>query len=180
MSTLRSMRFETIGDDLVMTRLIGAPRALVFKAWTDPDLMARWWGPHGVTNPVCGMDVRPGGRWRIVMRTPEGMEYVLKGAYREVLEPARLVCTANWEEHPAEWQDLFARSRPAGSGGPGREAVWTVTFDEWRGRTLLVIRNRFATRGDLEAMLAIGMPDGWAQSLERLDLYFAQGLKAAS
>ena len=65
--------------EFVITTIINAPRALVFKAWTDPKQMAQWWGPKGFTNPVCEMDVRPGGAHRIVMRGPDGTDYPIKG-----------------------------------------------------------------------------------------------------
>jgi uncharacterized protein YndB with AHSA1/START domain len=68
--------------EIVLTRIFDAPRALVFKAWTDPKLMVQWWGPRGFTNPVCELDVRVGGAWRIVMRTPDGMEYPCDGVSR--------------------------------------------------------------------------------------------------
>jgi uncharacterized protein YndB with AHSA1/START domain len=61
--------------EVVITRIFDAPRDLVFKAWTDPKHMARWWGPMGFTNPICELDARVGGAWRIVMRSPAGIEY---------------------------------------------------------------------------------------------------------
>ena len=64
---------------------------LVFKAWTDPEHLARWWGPHGFTNPVCEVDVRPGGGIRIDMAGPDGVVYPMKGTFHEVVEPERLV-----------------------------------------------------------------------------------------
>src|SRR5437868_2842338 len=73
--------------DFVITRVFDAPRSLVFKAWTDPQHMAQWWGPHGFTIPVCEMDVRPDGAYRIVMRGADGVDYPLKGVYHEIAEP---------------------------------------------------------------------------------------------
>src|SRR5436309_7085220 len=70
--------------ELTITRVFDAPRALVFKMWTEPAHMAQWWGPHGFTNPVCEMDVRAGGRLRIVMRAPDGVEYPMSGTFREI------------------------------------------------------------------------------------------------
>jgi uncharacterized protein YndB with AHSA1/START domain len=76
--------------EVVITRIFDAPRALVFQAWTDPKQMAQWWGPHGMSNPICEMDVRPGGAYRIVMRNPNGVDYPMKGVYREVVKACRL------------------------------------------------------------------------------------------
>ena len=84
--------------EFVITRVFDAPRSLVFKMWTDPKHMAHWWGPKGFTNPVCEMDVRPGGAWRIVMRGPDGGEHPAKGVYREVVAPGRLVMTIDHSE----------------------------------------------------------------------------------
>ena len=73
--------------EVVITRVFDAPRALVFKAWTDPKHIARWWGPMGFTNPICELDARVGGAWRIVMRSPTGIEYPCGGVYREIVRP---------------------------------------------------------------------------------------------
>jgi len=80
--------------ELVPTRVFDAPRELVWKVWTDPKHVARWWGPHGFTNPVCELDVRPGGAIRIHMRGPDGTVYPMTGVYLEVVEPERIVFTS--------------------------------------------------------------------------------------
>src|SRR3989442_1038464 len=79
--------------ELVMTRVFDAPRQLVFDAWTRPELFVRWFGPRGWSVPVCEIDLRPGGSYRYVLRGPGGAEIGLRGAYREVVPPERLVCT---------------------------------------------------------------------------------------
>jgi len=140
----------------------------VFKAWTKPEHMMRWWGPHSFTNPVCEMDVRPGGAHRIVMRSPEGVEYPLKGVYREVVEPERLVMTIDCSEHPAEWHDLVNPSREEGEGNPAGEMLSTVTFEDLDGKTKLTVRTRFDSVAIRDAMLKMGMTEGWSQSLDRL------------
>ncbi|MGB9123853.1 MAG: SRPBCC domain-containing protein, partial [Candidatus Angelobacter sp.] len=80
---------QNMEQSLVITRIFDAPPDVVFKAWTDPKQMAQWWGPKNFTNPVCELDVRPGGAWRIVMRAPDGMEYISAGVYSEVVKPER-------------------------------------------------------------------------------------------
>ena len=70
--------------ELTIARIVDASRELVFKAWTDPKQVAQWWGPKGFTNPVCEMDVRPGGAFRIVMRAPDGIEYPTTGIFSEI------------------------------------------------------------------------------------------------
>src|SRR5439155_265161 len=78
---------------LVLTRTFNAPRARVFRAWIDPQQLARWWGPKGFTNPICEVDARPGGAVFIVMRAPDGTDIPVKGMLHELVEPERLVLT---------------------------------------------------------------------------------------
>ena len=83
---------ETPSDrEIVLTRVVDAPRALVWKIWTDPEHVPAWWGPTGFTTRTQEMDVRPGGRWRFVMRGPDGREYPNLITYLEVEAPARIV-----------------------------------------------------------------------------------------
>jgi uncharacterized protein YndB with AHSA1/START domain len=160
--------------EFIIYRVFDAPRDLVFKAWTDPKRLAQWWGPKGFTNPLCELDVRPGGAYRIVMRSPEGTDCPVKGIYREVVAPERLVMTVDCSEHPAEWQDLVKPNRAKGEANPAGEILGTVTFEDVKGRSKLTIRQRFASNAIRDAMLKMGMPDGWAQSLDRLADYLAR------
>jgi uncharacterized protein YndB with AHSA1/START domain len=79
--------------ELTITRTFAAPREQVWRAWTDPRHLAAWWGPEGLTNPVCEVDVRPGGSIHIVMRDPDGTDYPMRGEFREIVAPERLVFT---------------------------------------------------------------------------------------
>src|SRR5271168_3681513 len=83
--------------EVVLTRVFDAPRELVFKAWTEPERLARWWGPHGFTNPVCEADVRPGGALLVHMQG-FGMTHVMRGTFVEVVEPERLAFTSSVED----------------------------------------------------------------------------------
>lgn len=145
-------------QELVLTRIIGAPRNLVFKAWTDTKHVARWWGPRGFTNPVCELDVRPGGHIRIDMRGPDGTVYPMKGVFHEIVEPERLVftSTALEDEH----------------GKPLFEILNTITFEDFNGITKLTLHAKLVTRDvkmtpQMAAALA-GMEQGWSESLYRL------------
>src|ERR1043165_653811 len=80
--------------EVKIVRTFNAPLALVWAAWTEPQHVAQWWGPKGFTNPVCELDVRPGGAFRIDMCSPDGTIYPGKGVYHEIVEPERLVLTS--------------------------------------------------------------------------------------
>jgi uncharacterized protein YndB with AHSA1/START domain len=152
--------------DFLLTRIIGATRARLFDAWTDPRQLAQWWGPRGFTCPVCTVDLRPGGAYRIVMRSADGADYPLKGVYREIVRPEKLVFTDNWEEHP---DDFYESLRNSGAVMSVFEALNTVTFEEYKGKTKLTIRTRFESPAVRDAFVNMGMTDGWTQSLEKLE-----------
>jgi uncharacterized protein YndB with AHSA1/START domain len=142
-----------VNRELVITRIFDAPRSLVFKMWTDPTHMAQWWGPRGFTNPVCDMDVRPGGAIRIVMRGPGGVDYPMTGVFHEIVAPERLVLTTAVDD---------------ADGNRVLEAHNTVTFAEHGGKTTLTVRARIVKATAAAAPMLAGMEAGWGQSLERL------------
>src|ERR1700736_5498843 len=125
MSASSNMAIESAKTELVITRDFDAPRGLVFKAWTRPEHMVHWWGPKGYTTPTCEMDVRPGGALRLCMRSPEGTDFWVRGVYREVVEPERIVFTG------------------ASEAEPGSETVMTITFAEHAGGTRLTMHQSF-------------------------------------
>jgi uncharacterized protein YndB with AHSA1/START domain len=140
-------------QELVLTRVFDAPRELVFKAWTDPQRVAQWWGPRCFTNPVCELDVRPGGAIRIHMRGPDGTVYPMTGVYQEVVEPERIV---------------FTSAALDAEGNPLFEVLTTVTFVEQDGKTKQTLHARVIKRTAEAAPYLKGMEAGWTQSLERL------------
>lgn len=139
--------------EVILTRVFDAPRSLVFKAWTDPKMMAKWWGPEGFTNPVCEMDVRPGGKMLIHMQGPDGAVYPMTGVFREVIAPERLVFSDVAE-------DL--------DGNPLLEGVTTVTFEEQGAKTKLTVRSSARAVEPIGDEMLKGMNEGWSQSLDRL------------
>jgi uncharacterized protein YndB with AHSA1/START domain len=157
-------------QELILTRIFGAPRSLVFRAWTDPQHMARWWGPRGFTNPVCELDVRPGGLIRIDMRGPDGTIYPMKGVFHEIVEPRLLVFTSTALEDP--------------TGQPLLEILNTITFEDYNGLTKLTLHARLVTR-DFQmtppvAAALSGMEQGWSESLYRLADELENSLKSAT
>lgn len=150
----------------VVRRIFDAPGAKVFKAWTDPQQIMHWWRPEDFTIPVCEMDVRPGGAWRIVMRSAQGVDYPLKGVFQEVAQGRRLVYTQNWEEHPAEWHEALRKN---GAADKSHETLNTVTFDEQNGKTLVTIQTIYDSESVRAAMLKMGMAQEWSNILGRLE-----------
>ena len=140
----------TRGDrEIVMTREFNAPRALVFKAFTDPALIPNWYGPRGYTATVDKMEVRPGGAWRFISKGPSG-EDAFRGEFREIVPPERIVQTFEWE------------------GLPGHVSVETMTLEEIDDdRTLVTATSVFDSKEDRDGMLATGMEAGARETWER-------------
>jgi uncharacterized protein YndB with AHSA1/START domain len=157
-----------IDQEFVISRVFDAPRELVWKAWTDPRHMTQWWGPRDFTNPVCELDVRVGGAYRITMRAPDGAEYPLHGFYREIVEPERLVMSMDCSAHPESWHDMVNPHRDK-TKKPTLDCVQTVTLEKvGEVRTRLTIRTRFESVTIRDGMLKVGMTEGWSLSLDRL------------
>lgn len=136
--------------EVTMTRMFDAPRELVFRAYTDPDLVPRWWGPRDMKTTVEELDVRPGGVYRFVHEAPDGSEYRFRGEYREVVTPERLVNTFEFE------------------GMPGHIIVDAATFEDVDGKTRLTVVSQFASVEDRDGMLATGMEEGGKDTWDRL------------
>ena len=135
----------------VISRTFDAPCELVWKAWTDPKKMAQWWGPKGFTNPVCELDVRVGGSWRTVMRSPEGVDYPCHGVYREIVEQEKLVMTLDCSGHPDEWFDQVLPNRDR-TKKPSLDMVQTVTFNRSCSQTMVTIRTTFEKSGGIRLL----------------------------
>jgi uncharacterized protein YndB with AHSA1/START domain len=120
------MSTDTLIDDKVlrMERVIAATPERLFELWTDPEELAKWWGPEGFTTPTYSMDVRPGGRWHTTMRRPDGTEHVVSGIYRAIEPPKRLVFTWGWDDD---------------AGMRGHETEVTVTFEPAPGGTRMML-----------------------------------------
>lgn len=139
---------------VTFVRTFDAPRELVFSAWTEPARMAQWWGPKGFTNPVCELDVRPGGAIRIHMVSPDGTTYPMNGTFREVAAPDRLVFISSALEDD--------------DGIPALEILNTVTFAEHNGKTTVTIQAEVVKASRAAGFALDGMKEGWSQSLDRL------------
>lgn len=140
--------------ELNLTRVIDAPRALVFEAWTDAKHVARWWGPKNFTSVVDEWDARPQGRIRLFMHAPSGLSHPMTGIFHEVVPPERLV---------------FAAVAEDGAGNRLLESFTTVTFVEEGGKTKLTVQASAVGLAPIAAQMLQGMEQGWTQSLERFE-----------
>jgi uncharacterized protein YndB with AHSA1/START domain len=151
---------EAAEQELIITRLFDAPRELVFQCWTQAEHLQHWQGaPRGFTVTTQESDIRPGGSFRICMRSPEGVDSWLQGAYREIVPPERLVFTHVW---------LDAK------GKPGKETLVTVTLAERDGKTELTLRQS----GFASVESRDGHKYGWTSALDVLTDYLSEAARA--
>jgi uncharacterized protein YndB with AHSA1/START domain len=144
---------EVLSDtEILITRTFDAPRDLVFEAITKPEHVRRWYGCDAMQMVTCEIDLRVGGKWRYVLRMADGNEHGFNGEYREIVPPARIVCTENYEPI-----------------GPGHEMLATVTLEERSGRTLFKNRLTYKSKMDRDGHLGAGMERGMQESLDRLE-----------
>jgi uncharacterized protein YndB with AHSA1/START domain len=136
---------------IIFRRHFHAPARLVFEAWTEPEHLRHWRGPHGFELVACEVDLRVGGGYRFVHRAPDGRLHVFSGQYREIERPSRLVSTFVYEAAPAT------------------EALDEVTFEENAGATMVTGRSTFPTFEARDLYLAGGAERGLAECHARLD-----------
>jgi uncharacterized protein YndB with AHSA1/START domain len=143
--------FTTPSDrEVAMTRVFDAPRRLVWEAWTNPKHVPHWLlGPEGWTMPVCEIDLRPGGAWHFVWRRSDGSEMEMRGLYKEITAPDRLVTTESWGD---DWP----------------ETVNTLTLSEENGKTTMTQTVLYPSKEARDAALKTGMKDGASESFDRL------------
>jgi uncharacterized protein YndB with AHSA1/START domain len=152
---------KTKENTIVITRTFDAPRELVWKAWTEPERMKRWWGPKDFTAPFCKIDLRVGGRYLYCMRSPDGKDYWSSGVYREIVPPERIVCTDSFSD---EKGNIVPASYYGMPGDWPKELLVTVTFKEQKGRTTMTLRHAgFPSAGVADLATA-----GWNESFDKL------------
>jgi uncharacterized protein YndB with AHSA1/START domain len=145
---------RTSDIELTVVRVFDAPAALLFKAWTTPELVQRWWGYETSEWIQCDIDLRVGGSWRFVIKD-DGFEVAFHGVYKEIAPPDRLVNTELYEGAPGATDD--------------DAALVTTTFDEADGVTTMTQVSRFAQKEHLDAAIESGMESGMQVSLDRLE-----------
>ena len=139
--------------ELGITRLINAPRKLVWEVWTNPEHIKHWWGPSGFTNTIFKMDVRPGGEWEFIMHGPDGTDYKNKHIYKEIVKPEKIVM-----EHVT-----------------GPKFTMTVTFTEQGNKTLVKIHSVFESAEQLQEVIKVFKADvGMKQNVDRMEKYVTE------
>ncbi len=156
MANAGTLKVTTPSDrEILMTRVVDAPRKLVFEAWTTPKHLQQWLlGPEGWTMPVCEIDLRPGGKWHFGWRRSDGTEMSMHGVYKEVKPPERVVSTESW-------------------GGDWPETINTLSFSESNGKTTISLSVLYPSREARDKALQTGMKDGVEASFNRLASYLA-------
>jgi uncharacterized protein YndB with AHSA1/START domain len=141
--------------ELVLTRLINAPREKVYRAWTEPELLKQWFAPKPYTTPIVEIDVRPGGSAYFVMRGPDGKDLPNHGVYLEVVPNERLVST---DAYVKAWE-------------PSEKPFMTLilTFEDEGGKTRYTARVRHWTVADREAHEKMGFHEGWGLCADQLE-----------
>jgi uncharacterized protein YndB with AHSA1/START domain len=147
--------------EIAMIRVFEAPRSMVFDAWTKPELLKRWLVRSGWTFPVCEIDLKVGGKYRWVWRSPDGKEMGMGGVYREIVRPERIVATEKFDD---PWYE--------------GEAVDTMTFVEKGGKTTLTTTVLYASREVRDSVLKSPMEKGIAENYDNLDQLLASTRKA--
>ncbi len=145
---------ESGKQELTITREFDAPRELVFRVITDPELLPQWWGPRYLSTLIDKMEVRSGGQWRYIQRDEQGNEYGFHGVYHEVLAPERIIDTFEFEGLPET----------------GHVAMETMKLEALPGgRTRLTTQSVYQSIIDRDAVLQSGMESGLIDTYNRLD-----------
>ena len=155
----KKTKTETTKSDreIVITRVLNAPRELVFQTWTDPKHIAEWWGPKGFTNTIYEMDVRPGGTWRFMMHSPDGVDYPNKIVYTEIVPPERIAYL-----HGSDQEDDHGAFHAS------------VTFVAQGNKTQLTLRIIFDSKEERDKKVAAGAIEGGNSTLDRLEAFLSK------
>lgn len=161
--------------EFTTSRVLDAPRDLVWKAWTDPERMKQWWGPKGFTVHHAAMDLRPGGAFHYGMKSPDGHDVWGKFIYREIVPPERLVCIVHFSDAKGG-----VTRHPMSPSWP-LKTLSTTTFEAQGRKTLLTVRwVPFEATDEERATFEAGrdsMKQGWGGTIDQLEAYLAKAVK---
>ncbi len=163
----RDEALEALGEPLVVERVLKAPRTTVWKAWTDPGILASWWGPEGFTVPVVKIDLRESGLLVLCMRSPEGKDYWNAGIFREIVPPKRLVLSVSFADEKGK---VVPASYYGMSPDIALQMLQAISFaetDDGRTRVTVEIFGLPPGKSQEDAR------QGWTQSFDRLERVLA-------
>jgi uncharacterized protein YndB with AHSA1/START domain len=160
------------GPEFIISRVFDAPRELMFKVWTDPEHMQRWWGPKGAQVVHNKMDLRPGGSYHYCMRTPDGHDMWGKFVYREIVRPERIVWVNSFsDEYGGVTRHPMSPCWPL-------EMLTTITFAGHAGKTTVTVRWVPLNATEAERKTFQGgfdsMRNGWGGTMDQLAAYLAK------
>ncbi len=150
-------------NELLITRVLNAPRTLVWKAFSDPEHFKRWWGPKTFTCPACTLDFRIGGKYLACMRSPEGKDYWSTGVYREIVPIEKIVFTDCFSDEQGNVVPASHYAMP-GDNWP-LEMLVTITFEDMGNKTKMILRHVGHPGGKMGEMALTG----WNESLDKLE-----------
>lgn len=166
-----------MADDLTLsiTRWLSAPPEAVFAAWIEPQQLAEWYGPGVFSNADVEVDARAGGRFQVVMVSPDGNRYPAGGEFIEVDPPDRLVYRDTSGELSQEFVQMVRAQLIAAGADPDTDvqSIVTVTFERVAEGTQLTITTAFSSEAARQALVGMRMVDGWNESLDTLERHFA-------
>jgi uncharacterized protein YndB with AHSA1/START domain len=151
---------QSVQDRIVITRIFDAPRELVWKAWTDPDHLARWWGPKYFTSPAAKIDFRVGGTYLFCMRSPDGQDFYSTGTYNEIVPPERIVYTDSFSDAEG---NVISPEQFGMSELPAAQTI-TLTFEDLGGKTKLTLSQADIPDGETRRNMLLG----WNESFDKL------------
>lgn len=154
------MTTQTQAAEMVVTRIFDAPVALVWRAWSSPEHLMKWWGPKGFTSPACKMDFRVGGKYHFCMRSPEGQDLWSTGTYKEIVPHKKIV----WTDSFADEKGNVVPGDHYGMPGLPMEFEVTILFEEQAGKTKFTVRHKGLPAGEMVEMTSAG----WNESLDKL------------
>jgi uncharacterized protein YndB with AHSA1/START domain len=161
MTTRSNLAKKFVEQELVIARVFNAPREPLWKAWTEPERLMKWWGPKNFTSPVAKIDLRVGGKYLFCMRSPEGKDFWSTGVYKEIVPMRRLVCTDSFAD---EKGNVVPASHYGMPGDWPLELLVTVTFEEKKGKTTMILRHEGIPAGTMSD----NTEAGWNESFDKL------------
>jgi len=167
MRTINDADVDIRDRELVITRVFDAPPALVYKVWTEPEHIKNWWGPGPFTAPRCEVDLKVGGEYLYVMRSPDGQEFTVAGRYIEIVENQKLVYTDDMFKQADFWKKMIGSKVGPDVDFSTLHLIVMVTFEDQGDTTNFKLVTRFVSNEVRDAMAGMMMAEGWTSSLQK-------------